>query len=142
MPYRAMFATIVTVAFALLALGMWISVIEPVLVGAEKADAVSTAPAARSVSPSATSAADVPESVKVRWVMQGTLILAFVLICLLLIVGFGATFREWVRYGSRQSLRRAEKTKTAYVDAWKLAGERMQVEGTADEDGEEESDPG
>jgi hypothetical protein len=120
-----MFATIVMVAFALLALGMWIRVVDPVLVSAEKADAAATLPATHAANSSATRTAIVPESTKVRWVMQGTLLLAFVLICLLLMVGFGATFREWARFGSRRTARTPQKT--AYVDAWKIAGERLQL---------------
>jgi hypothetical protein len=137
MPYRAMFATIVTVAFALVALGMWIRVVEPVLAAAEKADAVAAVPATRPLPASATRSAEVPESIKVRWVMQGTLLLAFVLICLLLVVGFGATFREWVRYGSRRASR--ARSKTAYVDAWKIAGERLQVDSPEDDEDKDEN---
>ncbi|MGN6367281.1 MAG: hypothetical protein ACTHN5_03380 [Phycisphaerae bacterium] len=126
-----MLVTIVTVALALLALGLWIRGVEPVLKGAEEADkiAVATQPNTRP------GLHEAPESAKARWIVQMTMLLAFVLICMLLLVGFFATFREWVRYGDRGSIRRREKTQ--YVDAWKIAGERMHVAGEKPPDEEE-----
>jgi hypothetical protein len=136
MPYRAMLSTIVTVALALLALGMWIRVVEPEIRGAAQYDEVAKVPAAtHPVTRPAT--AEAPESVKARSVVQLTMLLSFVLICMLLLVGFFATFREWVRYGGRERQRRREKT--AYVDAWKIAGERLDVAGKEPDEEQEES---
>ncbi len=67
------------------------------------------------------------------------MLLAFVLICMLLLVGFFATFREWVRYGDRGRIRRREKTQ--YVDAWKIAGERLDLPGEKKEGEGESSGP-
>ena len=138
MPYRAMLSTIVTVALALLALGMWIRVVEPEIRGAAHYDEIAKVPAAtHAVTRPGTE--DVPESTKARSVVQLTMLLAFVLICMLLLVGFFATFREWVRYGGRERLRRREKT--AYVDAWKIAGERLDVGGGGQGPEEEPDEP-
>jgi hypothetical protein len=125
MPYRAMLATIVTVALALLALGMWLRGVEPALQQAQKYDEIAkVSPPTQPITRPATEPA---ESTKARWVVQLTMLLAFVLICMLLLVGFFATFREWVRYGGRGRIRRRQKTQ--YVDAWKIAGERLDVPG-------------
>ena len=125
MPYRAMLATIVTVALALLALGMWLRGVEPELQRAMQYDEIAKVhPATQPITRPATAPA---ESTKARWVVQLTMLLAFVLICMLLLVGFFATFREWVRYGDREKIRRRQKTQ--YVDAWKIAGERLDVAG-------------
>ena len=120
MPYRAMFATVVTACVALLGLGMWLWYVAP-LVAATAAIEAASAPAH-------------PVNVEsqahlMKSLVQGVMLLSFLLICLLLIVGFAATFREWARYGSRQSSRRMG-AKTPYVDAWKIAGERLKVEDT------------
>jgi hypothetical protein len=59
---------------------------------------------------------------KLHKTVPGVMILSLVLICLLLVVGFAATFREWARFSTRRRVVRGERT--AYVDAWKIAGER------------------
>jgi hypothetical protein len=120
-----MLVTIVTVALALLALGLWIRGVEPVIKGAEQADEIAKVPVA--TQPITRPATQPAESTKIKWVVQLTLLLAFVLICMLLLVGFFATFREWVRYGDRGRIRRRERTQ--YVDAWKIAGERLDAAG-------------
>jgi hypothetical protein len=127
MPFRAMFTTIVTVALALLTVGMWIRAVEPML---RAANAAATQPGRQVATTSATrtsSTVTPPPDRELRVVIKGTLLLSFFLICLLLVVGFLASFREWVRVhtmakGSRKAAR------TRYVDAWKIAGERMNVE--------------
>ncbi len=123
MPYRAMLVTIITVALALFALGLWIRGVEPVIKGAEQADEIAKMPAP--TQPITRPATEPSESTKARWLVQLTLLVSFVLICMLLVIGFFATFREWVRYGDRGSVRRRERTQ--YVDVWKIAGERLDV---------------
>ncbi len=118
MPYRAMFSTIVTACLALLGLGMWLWCVAPLV--------------AATAAIEATSAPGHPVPVEsqahlLKSLVQGVMLLSFLLICLLLIVGFAATFREWARYGTRRSARRMG-SKTAYVDAWKIAGERLKVD--------------
>ncbi len=67
--------------------------------------------------------------------VKGTLVLSFIIICMLLVVGFFfATFREWIRFRSNEVVRRGKRT--PYVDAWKIAAERMKVEGEEREGGE------
>lgn len=122
MPFRAMFATIVTVALALAAIGLWVRAVQPML--REAAVQSATAPATQAATSPAQSL-----SVLVR----GTMILSFVLISLLLIVGFVATTREWARLIIAKRVQR----RTKYVDAWKLAGERLDVKKELDEEEEE-----
>ena len=113
MPYRAMLWTILTVALALIAVGMWIRAVEPQL---------QIAVASTQVAPSAHPATH-PADANVRTVIRITLLCSFILICLLLVIGGFATFREWLRI---QTTRPAKKPKkTEYVDIWKIAGERM-----------------
>ncbi len=130
MPYRAMFSTIVTAGVALLCLAMWLWYVAPL---------VAAAGAVAATMPAATGHATGGESpeLMLKRLVEGVMLLSFLLICLLLVVGFAATFREWVRYGSRPSSRRLGAAKTQYVDAWKIAGERLMVEKT-DTDGDEE----
>jgi hypothetical protein len=104
MPYRALLMTIVTVALALLAVAMWVAAVAPML---------ATAP------PTATG--PTPEH-QLHILTRGVLILSFLLICLLLVVGLVSTMRQWLR--SRQPVRK--RVRTRYVDAWKIAGERLE----------------
>jgi uncharacterized membrane protein YidH (DUF202 family) len=132
MPYRALFRTIVTVALAFLAVGMWVRAVEPLLVEAQAA-ATQPAGAART-RPAANSPQIAPPPEKgLSMLIRGTLLLSFLLICMLLLVGIFSSFREWVRYQTTASERR-KRSKTKYVDAWKLAGERMPVNGSEEEE--------
>jgi len=74
-------------------------------------------------------AVGVPAEKGLQRLVHGTLLLSFVLICMLLVVGLAATFREWVRYRTAEGKRGRKGSKTVYVDAWKIAGERMRPEG-------------
>lgn len=128
MPYRALIVTLVTVTIALLAVGMWARSISPMLAEANAATQPSEVPglshpAAPVYVP--TSTAPVPPEKQLKRLVKGTLILSFVLICMLFVVGFFASFREWVRYRTLAPSRPAQKT--AFVDAWKIAGERLQT---------------
>lgn len=116
MPYRALLMTIVTVAVALLAVGMWISAVGPLVEpgAATQAGREAATMPARSL-----------------WeLFRGTALLAFVLVAFLLVVGMAASYREWMRVRTA----RREK-KTTYVDAWKVAGERMETPGEGKEEG-------
>lgn len=110
----------ITVGLALVAVGLWIHAVDPFVLAAGGA---ATNPATSSAA-STTGGTDAAHSL--RLLVHGTLLLSFVLICGLLVVGFFATLREWVRYRSMRRTRDRER-KTRYVDAWKLAGERMNV---------------
>ena len=65
--------------------------------------------------------------------VRGVLLLSFLLICLLFLVGFLAMVREWMRDASAPRRRWWRRRPTAYVDAWRLAGQRMKVDGDAPE---------
>ena len=128
MPYRALIITLVTVTIALLAVGMWVRSIGPMLAEVNAATQPSTVPgfshpAARPYDPA--SGARLPPDKQFKRLVKGTMILAFVLISMLFVVGFFASLREWVRV--RTTVLDKPARKTAYVDAWKIAGERMKT---------------
>ena len=133
MPYRAMFSTIITAGVALLGLAMWLWYIAPLVAATTPAGGTATTQVSAGVAPAtgAHAVSDNPDRM-LRGLVQGVLLLSFLLLCLLLIVGFAATFREWARYSGRHTVRRGA-AKTAYVDAWKIAGERMKVDDAADD---------
>jgi hypothetical protein len=129
MPYRALIITLVTVTIALIAMGMWARSIGPMLAEVNAATQPSTEPgfshpAAPVYDPASSRPA--PPDKQFKRVIKGTMILAFVLICMLFVVGFFASLREWVRVRTLM-LRDKPAKKTAFVDAWKLAGERLQT---------------
>jgi len=101
MPYRALMITMVTCGLALLAVTLYLSALSPFL-GPQTAAATTRAN-------------------DVRILTRGTMLLAFTLVCLLLVIGMAVSLREWLklRYNARM------RQKTPYVDAWKIAGERM-----------------
>jgi hypothetical protein len=72
----------------------------------------------------------VPPEVELSAITKLSLGLGFLVVCFLLVVGLGATFREWMRYRAgdqRGGGGVRKKVRTRYVDAWKIAGERMQT---------------
>ena len=101
MPYRALMWMLVTVGIALLVVGMWVRAIQPML--AEH------------------------QTQEMTVLVWGTLLLAFVLINMLLIVGMLGAYREWMRHRERRS------KQTKYVDAWKIAGERLKMDDSDEE---------
>ncbi|HEY4330773.1 MAG TPA: hypothetical protein VGN88_13615 [Phycisphaerae bacterium] len=126
MPYRALLFTILSVALALLAVATWVHEVAPMLAESNASTQPSSPPTASHPAISekeASSTRPVPAYKQFNRVVKGTMILAFILICMLFVVGFFAMFRSWVRYSLTVADRRAKKTQ--YVDAWKLAGERM-----------------
>ncbi len=110
MPYRPIILMLCTVALALLAVALWVREIAPL---------VAATPTVQ-VSPSTTHIAVDPGH-QLRTLVKGTLILTFMLILLLMVVGIYSTWRAWIR---RPPVER-HKERTTYVDAWKLAGERL-----------------
>ena len=113
MPYRAMLWTILTVALALIAVGMWIRAVEPQLQIAVNATQIAPA----------TFPTTHPADANVRTVIRLTLMCSFILICLLLVIGGFATFREWLRIQTTRPPKKPKKTQ--YVDVWKIAAERL-----------------
>lgn len=111
MPFRAWLHTIVSVGIMLLAIGLWAGVVAKMYFKV-------AAPAVAQLSPSAAQAA-----ASLRQLFRGTLILSFILVLLVLAVGIAATWRERLRHKAE----RAERKRVPYVDAWKLAGERMEA---------------
>jgi hypothetical protein len=132
MPYRALLATLVTVALALLAVGMWAAVVGPMISAAQTHDAA------------AATAPGVPprpavSTLQLHALTRAVLILSFVLILMLLVVGLASTIRAWMR--TKRPGRR--RVRTRYVDAWKLSAERLDVKKEeGDEPPEEKPDPG
>jgi hypothetical protein len=130
MPYRPLLWTLATVALTLLAVGIWITKVSPLVAGArEAAETAATQRVEPRVAvgthPATTRAAVPTPDQGARRLVQGTFVLSFVLVCLLLIVGLAATFREWVRFHTVGRPPQKKPSKTQYVDAWKIAGERM-----------------
>lgn len=131
MPYRAMMWTILTIGLALLAVGLWVRAVSPML---QVATSLPEAAARSAVTTAATNAAALhqatqPPEKALAALVRGVLVLSFLLICLLLLVGFAATVREWMRDSSaphRHWWRRDQRT--AYVDAWRIAGQRLKVD--------------
>ena len=115
MPYRALLWTMVTLGIALVALAMWLRAVEPLLAGT--AGLTQTAVSHGSI------VMEPPPETTLRRLVQAMLLLSFILICLLLMVGLVATLREWIRY--RSDPLRKKRSGTAYVDAWKIAGQRL-----------------
>jgi len=124
MPYRAMIMTVITVTLALLVVGLWVRAIAPVLAQAR----ASTQPAATvpHAPVSTVPATQRTAAQSVSSIIRGTMLLSFLLICLMLIVGIFASMREWLRYRALRPMSSTVK-KTPYVDAWKIAGERAKA---------------
>jgi hypothetical protein len=122
MPYRAMLFTLLTMLLALILVTLYARAVSPVLRTAT--DAITSANMTATNPATAPKHQTRPESyVSLRAVIRLTLILTFVLICFLLLVGFFATSREWIRFITQK--RQHQRERTQYVDAWKIAGERM-----------------
>jgi len=109
MPLRSLLITLITVALALMAVVLWLGAVGPLV--AQVGAATRPAPGAGMTSP----------AFSLHLLFHSTLLLSFVLICLLLVVGLIATGREWLR---RPHVMRP-RYRTGYMDIWKLAGERL-----------------
>ena len=99
MPFRALMWTVLTVALALLAVGIWVRAVEPMVMTVKINAGVSpaTQPTTESAAGSAANKTSSPEK-QMGILVRGTLLLSFVLICVLLVVGSFGAFQEWVRY--------------------------------------------
>ena len=123
MPYRAMLFSVLMVIVALSGVGLWMRAVAPVVRDVDAAATQEPPYTHRKVTfPDQQGETSVDFSRKLHRVVPGTVLLSLLLIGLVLIVGFAATFREWVRYNTRRRV--ANRERTPYVDAWKLAGER------------------
>src|ERR1043165_7459247 len=122
MPYRAMLWTVVSVTVALLAVGLWLRGVAPIIQGVRADTQPSREHPVYVEAPTTNSAHEAPAHVMMKNLVNGVLGLAFILTCVLLVVGFFATLREWMR--NRGAEKPRQKGKSNYVDAWKIAGER------------------
>ena len=111
MPYRAIILMLCTVALALLAVGLWVREIAPL---------VAATPSAQALTTGTRSAVDPGQ--QLRTLVKGTLVLTFMLILILMAVGIFSTWRAWIHRPPAER----KKERTTYVDAWKLAGERLE----------------
>src|ERR1051325_3182382 len=139
MPFRALLWTLLTVALALVVVGMWLRVVEPMLATAQEAEKTpGVYPTSQPVG--ATQPVPPPPPVLQRIVVKTTLLIAFILVSFLLVIGFLAMFREWVRFHSGEWKKSRSGPKTHYVDAWKIAGERLKAKEQPLEDDDEDDD--
>lgn len=118
---RSMLFTIATVALALVGVALWVHQVHGILAGSKQADTVLPVPR-----PYPASTQKTPTE-QLSAMARGTILLSFLLTCFLVVVGLAAASREWIRYLTRKPPARG-KEKTAYVDAWKIAGERAAPE--------------
>jgi hypothetical protein len=131
MPYRAMIYTLFAVLLALLTVGMWLRAVKPSLNRSQAAELIAppTGEAWKEIEAAHDAAGLLghPDRALGR-LLRGVSLLSLLLICLLFVVGFFATFREWVKVSAiSRPARRRQRTK--YVDAWKIAGERADAKG-------------
>jgi uncharacterized membrane protein len=128
MPYRSILITLVTVSLALLTIGMWTRAIAPMLAEVNASTQPSTAPGSThpAVSFPTTSSAEPaarPDR-QFKVLVKGVAGIAFILTCLLFVIGFFATLHSWARSLMKDG-RGSKPKRTRYVDAWKIAGERL-----------------
>lgn len=107
MPYRALIITIVTCTLGLLASSLYVMAAKPYLV--------------TTVGEASTRNHDV------ELLTRGTLLLVLVLVSVLLGIGITISMREWVRMYMRNKMRPRDSQRTPYVDAWKIAGQRLKT---------------
>lgn len=136
MPYRAMMFSVLTVVLALLAVGMWVRAVAPIVADVDAAAASEPrfAPRVNDTDPARHGESSTERAAKLHKVIPSTMLLSFLLVCLLLLIGFFATFREWVRFTTQRRI--VSRERTPYVDAWKIAGERAKAQPEPDEEGE------
>jgi hypothetical protein len=121
------------VMLALLAAGMYARAIAPMLAVVNASTQPSTAPG--NIHPGVTfpttssAQPDRRPDLEFKALVRLTMIATFVIICLLFVIGFFTTLRSWMRS--------SKPKRTRYVDAWKLAGERLK----AAADPEDKSEP-
>lgn len=133
MPFRALLWMILSTALALLAVSLWVRAIHPMLSANHEAP-VATLTATTQAATQGSSTASMPAaqplddpSRSLHFLVRGVLMLSFLLICLLLIVGIIATFRETLRFRGGGRTFSSRQSKTTYTDAWRLAGRRVDL---------------
>lgn len=119
MPMRALFYTMVAAGIMLLIIVLWAGTMAHIY--------REVAPATQPLVGTTTMA--LKNASNIRQIFRGTLILSLLLLGLLLVVGAIATWRARVRHSTESGTRKP----TRYVDAWKLAGERMNPPDKLDE---------
>jgi hypothetical protein len=107
MPYRAMLWTVMLLAIALLMVALWGRTVAGLLAQAIIDSQHVLIPGSPASS--------------LKSLFVAVLLLSFLLLIMILIVGAAATYREFLRRKPPARLRR----RTPYVDAWKLAGQRL-----------------
>jgi hypothetical protein len=121
MPYRSILITLVTVTLALLALSLWMRTIAPMLAQVNASTQPSSLPGAAhpglATSTTSSTQAERPDR-QFKGLVKGVVLVAFVIICVLFLIGFFTTLRSWTRVAGKPK-------RTPYVDAWKIAGERL-----------------
>jgi hypothetical protein len=138
MPYRAMLYTLLAVALGLLTSGMWLRAVRPMVMRSDDAEKVSppVGEAWKAVETAHEEAHVIAHPARaLRKFINGVSLLNLLLISSLLVVGFFATFREWVRVAALSGPR-PRRQRTRYVDAWKLAGERARPATLPEEPGD------
>jgi hypothetical protein len=108
MRYRSIVLMLAGLAIGLAAIGLWIQHVTPL---------VKATPSAQM--PAAGGGTDPGHQLRV--LVKGTLVLTLTLMTVLLLMGIFVTIRDWLR---RPPVQRTGE-KTQYVDAWKLAAERL-----------------
>jgi hypothetical protein len=119
MPYRSIMITLVTVTLALLAAGMWMRSIAPMLAEVNASTQPTASHPGLTFPTTASTQADRPDR-QFKGLVKATLMATFLIICVLFVIGFFTTLRTWMRSPGKPK-------KTRYVDAWKLAGERLKA---------------
>jgi hypothetical protein len=122
MPYRSILVTIVTVMLALLAGTMWMRSVTPLLKAVNASTQLSTEPgnAHPAISfPTASSTQADRADRQFKGLVRATMFATILVICVLFVIGFFTTLRSWMRS--------TKPKRTRYVDAWKLAGERLKA---------------
>jgi hypothetical protein len=129
MPFRAILITLVTVTLALLAVGMWMRSIAPMLAVVNASTQPSTRPGDThpgiAVATTASAEGERPDR-QFKALVKAVMFATFLIISILFVIGFFTTLRAWMRAPSKPQ-------KTRYVDAWKLAGERLQPKADEEE---------
>jgi hypothetical protein len=120
MPYRSILITLVTVTLALLAAAMWMRSVAPLLAEVNASTQPSASHPGLSFPTASSKEAERPDR-QFKALIKATMWATFLIICVLFVIGFFTTLRTWMRAPAKHK-------KTKYVDAWKLAGERLKAE--------------
>lgn len=123
MSSRGLLLGIFTIGVAVTIISLWIGAVGPMLapLGASGRPPHTTSmPSVSTVASNAAVDSSRRPAPDLLSLVGATMLLAFILLCLLLAITLIATMREML-VGSQTK----KSTKTTYVDAWKLAGKRL-----------------